>query len=622
MGRRFTVHFAVVVVCASLVPAAGARGAAGGLVGWWQFEEGSGMTAADSSGNGRDGVLETAGLWEPGPEGQGIALGFGTGRCARVNCGIFDPTEGTGTFTLTLWCRWEGTPSIQHYLTKSNGWGAATAMFQIEVKGGSTDPARVDRMHLAYQGAPQAVLHVVPKNEWAHMALVFDGTHATGYLNGVDEAGPQPTGIGPNVDAPVLIGASHTAEGRTFQGFLDEVRIYSRSLTAAEIKDIFQTSATPRLKTWAPEPADGARAVVLPLLKWKSPGNVVLHNVYVGTDPNLTEADLVGPRQPLKMFFYVPPLQPGVTYYWRVDGIEADAVTVHPGDVWSFQAQPRTAYDPIPADGSNTVSLEPDLKWSAGQPPVQKHHLYFADNPAAVRDGAAGADKGERTGTSFAPGKLEPLTTYYWRVDEIGAAGAVQTGKVWSFTTLQYVDDMESYNDDLDAKTTIFDTWIDGLTNGLSGSVVGNATAPFAEQTIVHGGKQSMPLDYNNLKAPFYSEAERTFVPVQDWTANGVDTLVLYVRAKAGSKAAPAYVQLMDASSKTGMVTAEASSVSAAKWMEWKIPLSEFAAAGVNLARIKTMVIGVGDKANPAVGGTGVLYIDDIGLAQPAPVVP
>ena len=37
--------------------------------------------------------------------------------------------------------------------------------------------------------------------------------------------------------------------------------------------------------------------------------------------------------------------------------------------------------------------------------------------------------------------------------------------------------------------------------------------APFAEQTIVHGGKQSMPLDYNNVKTPFYSEAEREFAP-------------------------------------------------------------------------------------------------------------
>ena len=67
------------------------------------------------------------------------------------------------------------------------------------------------------------------------------------------------------------------------------------------------------------------------------------------------------------------------------------------------------------------------------------------------------------------------------------------------------------------------------------------STPPFAEQKIVHGGKQSMPLDYNNVKSPFYSEAEREFAPAQDWTADGVDTLVLYVRGQRINKAAPLY---------------------------------------------------------------------------------
>ena len=91
------------------------------------------------------------------------------------------------------------------------------------------------------------------------------------------------------------------------------------------------------------------------------------------------------------------------------------------------------------------------------------------------------------------------------------------------------MDDFESYNDD---NNRIYDTWIDGLTNGNSGSTVGYVHAPFAEQTIVHGGKQSMPLDYNNTKSPYYSEAERTWDTPQDWTANGADTLTLWFRGR------------------------------------------------------------------------------------------
>ena len=44
----------------------------------------------------------------------------------------------------------------------------------------------------------------------------------------------------------------------------------------------------------------------------------------------------------------------------------------------------------------------------------------------------------------------------------------------------------------------IYDTWVDGLTDGKTGSQVGYGSAPFAETTHVHGGNQSLPLKYNN----------------------------------------------------------------------------------------------------------------------------
>jgi hypothetical protein len=246
-----------------------------------------------------------------------------------------------------------------------------------------------------------------------------------------------------------------------------------------------------------------------------------------------------------------------------------------------------------------------------------KHQVFFGDNLDAVTQGAAGTDKGTLAlaETTFAPGVLEGLTTYYWRVDEILSSGT-KTGPVWSFTTCLSVDDFESYTDDLAAKTTIFDTWIDGLTNGLSGSTVGNATAPFAEQAIVHGGKQSMPLDYNNVNTPFYSEAEREFAPTADWTVSDADTLVLFVRGTPGNKAAPLYIAVEDASKKNAAVTyPDSAIVAASKWTQWEIPLSSF--AGVNLAKVKKVYIGVGDKKAPAAGDAGRIYVDDIFVTAP-----
>ena len=132
----------------------------------------------------------------------------------------------------------------------------------------------------------------------------------------------------------------------------------------------------------------------------------------------------------------------------------------------------------------------------------------------------------------FEAGDLTFGTTYYWKVVEVNEAAtpSVWESDVWSFTTREYevIDDIESYTDEEGSR--IYETWVDGLTSGTNGSLVGYMEAPFAERTIVYGGKQSMPFEYRNAEAPFYSEAEQEFVPAQNWTTHGADTLSLWVR--------------------------------------------------------------------------------------------
>ncbi len=134
------------------------------------------------------------------------------------------------------------------------------------------------------------------------------------------------------------------------------------------------------------------------------------------------------------------------------------------------------------------MSVTTGLNWRPGRE-ATSHKVYFGTDPNAVAKGTAASKT--ITAHAFDPGALTFGTTYYWKVDEIGGSGPY-AGNVWSFTTQEFavVDDFESYNDD---KNRIFDTWIDGYTDLKSGSVVGYMQAPFAEQTIVHGGSQSMP---------------------------------------------------------------------------------------------------------------------------------
>ncbi|HQA90337.1 MAG TPA: hypothetical protein PK316_11845, partial [Sedimentisphaerales bacterium] len=141
---------------------------------------------------------------------------------------------------------------------------------------------------------------------------------------------------------------------------------------------------------------------------------------------------------------------------------------------------------------------------------------------------------------------LEFGSTYYWQIVEVNEADVTTAwaGDLWSFSTQEYalIDGFETYNDDLEAGTTIFDTWLDGWVNE-TGSTVGYLQAPFAEKVIIRGGVQSMPLAYDNSGSPFYSEAWREFETAQNWTGNGADTLVLYVRGNA-----PAFQENADGS--------------------------------------------------------------------------
>jgi hypothetical protein len=576
------------------------------LLGYWSFNEGSGTVAADSSGHSNNGQLMNGPTWIPGRIAGALKFdGVDDYVLVPHNAALL-PTGNE--VTVSVW------------INAERHTGPNNATWQGILSKGDNP-----RLYSLYTEA-SGVLHFstgpstgfvgtlstgqVPLKEWVHVVAMVSGGQHVYYING-QPAGTSGSGatLPAGSTSPLNIGRTPGETDREFLGMIDDVRLYNRALTTDEIKKLIP----PKLRAFDPRPADGALGVAMPLLQWTSGETAIFHNVYVGTSPDLTEADLKSAHSPMAMYYHVVGFTPGATYYWRVDEIEMDMVTIRPGAVWSFTMQDVVAYHPGPADKANDASQSPTLTWMPGQG-ATKHQVFFGDDLDAVTQGAAGTDKGTRAfeNTTFAPGALEGLTTYYWRVDEILDSGT-NKGPVWSFTTYLSVDDFESYTDDEGSR--IYETWIDGWTNG-TGSTVGNTSAPFAEQGMVHGGRQSMPMDFNNVNAPFYSEAERQFDAAMDWTASGADTLVLFVRGAPGNRAAPLYAVVEDASKKSAAVTwSDSAIVGTAEWTEWKIPLSSF--AGVNLAKVKKMTLGVGDKGAPAAGGTGRIYIDDIYVTTP-----
>jgi hypothetical protein len=383
----------------------------------------------------------------------------------------------------------------------------------------------------------------------------------------------------------------------------------------------------PPKTAYAPDPADAAEQIDPDAdLSWTAGFGSKLHTVYFGE--SFDDVNNAAGGLPLGETTYTPgTLKLAKTYYWRVD--EFDAVDTYKGDVWSFTTEGAVG-SPDPANGAVDVKQTQIITWS---PSVfaGSHQVYFGTDEDAVKNADTGSPeyKGTRDlgAESYDPGMLEWNTTYYWRIDEANNVNpdSPWTGNVWSFTTANFliVDDFESYNDldpDDPESNRIFNVWLDGYDDPTNGSLVGYENPPFAEQTIVHGGNQSMPLFYDNSVG--YSEATLTLTYPRDWTENGISTLTIWFRGISDNVAETLYVAL------NGSAVVSHDNPDAARidtWTEWNIDLQAFADQSVNLANVNTIAIGLGDK-NPDVsglaGGSGTMYFDDIRLYRPAEPAP
>ena len=378
--------------------------------------------------------------------------------------------------------------------------------------------------------------------------------------------------------------------------------------------DIWSFSVPPKT-AYNPNPADGAEFVdPNATFSWTPGFGSILHTAYIGT--NFDDVNGAAGRVPQGAATFRPgPLDLEKVYYWRVD--EFDAATTYKGDIWSFTT-PGAVGNPQPANGAADVQMTANLSWTPADN-AASHELYFGIDKDIVKNATTASPEyiGPRSlgSESYDPGKLAWDAAYYWRVDEVYPTGTVK-GLVWTFTTADFiiVDDFESY-DDIDplagepGVNRIFDKWIDGFGTTTNGALVGNDLPPYAEQTVVNGGAQSMPYLYdNNLKT---SEATLTLAYPRDWTEQGVTKLSLWFRGSSANSVERMFVAL---NGNTVVYHDDPAATQMTGWNEWVIDLTEF--AGVNLSNVNTITIGIGTKGSPAAGGSGTMYFDDIRLVR------
>ena len=193
-----------------------------------------------------------------------------------------------------------------------------------------------------------------------------------------------------------------------------------------------------------PNPKDGALLEqTWGSLTWFAGDWAVSHDLYMGTnfdDVNNGTADTFIGNLPTNTqiigftgFPFPDGLVPGTTYYWRVDEVnDANAASPWKGDVWNFSIMPKTAFEPIPADGAKFVETDGlTLSWAPGFD-SRLHYVYFGASYDEVANATGAPPLSDSTFTPGGP--LEPGTTYYWRVDEFDVV-ATHKGSVWSFMT-------------------------------------------------------------------------------------------------------------------------------------------------------------------------------------------
>ncbi|TSC78192.1 MAG: hypothetical protein G01um101429_880 [Parcubacteria group bacterium Gr01-1014_29] len=219
-------------------------------VGSWSFEEGSGTTARDASGEGNSGTLNGGVTWQT--ESQcGLelrrCLGFdgATGYIAIPHSELLQNTN----MTVSVWMKASPSQTDAQYLVvdKEHGW--VTPYSGWLMQGNTT--GNLQWAICYYDGSNLCVATESPQslldNKWHHAAGTYDGTMLRLYIDGhlVSTAAWSGPGTWKN-NRDVIIGRSWHGTGvpnRYFNGLIDEARIYSETLTAYEIQQMYGEGA-------------------------------------------------------------------------------------------------------------------------------------------------------------------------------------------------------------------------------------------------------------------------------------------------------------------------------------------------------------------------------------------
>ncbi|AQT68966.1 Laminin G domain protein [Anaerohalosphaera lusitana] len=614
--RRCSKLFAIIAILLFVSQAGYAS-----LVGHWKLDDGSGSTAASAVDSpADDGAIVGTAAWEstdipPVPGGNSYALELAAGK------GIDTPVNGipgAGGRTISAWINVDPTASLAEggggIVTWGDNWANGLGhRFTFKIDDSSTGRLRVEI------GGGYAVGSTsVNDGQWHHVAVTLaDGQSSVAnvkfYIDGeVDVISDSDTSNPINSDAaPIDIGYCEAlldtwSKAMGIEGGIDDVRVYDHELSEGEILLLCTGSDEPYV--YGPSPGDGEDHVSPDaVLSW-SAGAVENPDYDVNIGTTMACDEIISGVSTGSATSYVPAagtLTLGNTYFWRVD--VTDGGTEYTGDVWSFTVGAGSATDPVPADGASIVATSAYLDWT-GDDFVDSYRIMFA--PAGEQLVNAGEYAGAPVGLAkiarAAGMDLLEAGTYDWQVVSLDASGEmINSGPVWSFSigtdiwvymlgdyvpVDTTVDDFFSYVSTAD----LLGTWTDGAANG------SNA------QATIDAMEGAVTLSYDNTTVPYQSYISRTFASVQDWS--GEQVLSVTMQGDSANAGETLFVGLSDGTDSADLALQSEKLVSNDEATTITLALSEFAAAGVDLANVSEMRIGTGDGSTGGAAGSIVVY--------------
>ncbi len=204
---------------------------------YWRLSEMSGSLAADSSGNGNDAQIgEGVAFFLPGVEGAGFAgprrgnraFHFAGGRLTA------ELPPATDEYSVSLWF-WNGLPSDARPVTAqlwSRGKGDQREGLAI---GGTADPATAGKLVFTANGKRYAGKTALPLRKWQQVVVARQRGRVAIYLNGSESSELTATLSAPAADSAAWFFGDGAEAGAGLEGKLDEIAVYDRALTPAEV---------------------------------------------------------------------------------------------------------------------------------------------------------------------------------------------------------------------------------------------------------------------------------------------------------------------------------------------------------------------------------------------------